>query len=94
MAFFMDPGAMFLGCLGPSEQKFLVMETNLSKKNKLIKQISKASDMVPFSDFLLEFMDRYGLNNLRESTVEQLEEFISNRNIIPLLGEAPQRCLF
>ena len=63
------------------------METNLSKKNKLIKQISKASDMVPFSDFLLEFMDRYGLNNLRESTVEQLEEFISNRNIIPLLGE-------
>ena len=70
------------------------METNLSKKNKLIKQISKASDMVPFSDFLLEFMDRYGLNNLRESTVEQLEEFISNRNIIPLLGEAPQRCLF
>lgn len=70
------------------------METNLSKKNKLIKQISKASDMVPFSDFLLEFMDRYGLNNLRESTVEQLEEFISNRNIIPLLGEAPQRGLF
>lgn len=70
------------------------METNLSKKNKLIKQISKASDMVPFSDFLLEFMDRYGLNNLRESTVEQLEEFISNRNIIPLLGEAPKRCLF
>ena len=70
------------------------METNLSKKNKLIKQISKASDMVPFSDFLLEFMDRYGLNNLRESTVEQLEEFISNRNIIQLLGEAPQRCLF
>ena len=70
------------------------METNLSKKNKLIKQISKASDMVPFSDFLLEFMDRYGLNNLRESTVEQLEEFISNRNIIPLLGEAPQRCFF
>jgi hypothetical protein len=70
------------------------METNLSKKNKLIKQISKASDMVPFSDFLLEFMDRYGLNNLRESTVEQLEEFISNRNIILLLGEAPQRCLF
>lgn len=70
------------------------METNLSKKNKLIKQISKASDMVPFSDFLLEFMDRYGLNNLRESTVEQLEEFISNRNIIPLLGEAPQGCLF
>lgn len=70
------------------------METNLSKKNKLIKQISKASDMVPFSDFLLEFMDRYGLNNLRESTVEQLEEFISNRNSIPLLGEAPQRCLF
>lgn len=64
------------------------METNLSKKRKLIKQISKASDMVPFSDFLLEFMDRYGLNNLRESTVEQLEEFISNRNIIPLLGEA------
>ena len=62
------------------------METNLSKKNKLIKQISKASDMVPFSDFLLEFMDSYGLNNLRESTVEQLEEFISNRNIIPLLG--------
>ena len=70
------------------------METNLSKKNKLIKQISKASDMVPFSDFLLEFMDRYGLNNLRESTVEQLEEFISNRNIIPLLGEAPKRRLF
>lgn len=70
------------------------METNLSKKNKLIKQISKASDMVPFSDFLFEFMDRYGLNNLRESTVEQLEEFISNRNIIPLLGEEPQRCLF
>lgn len=65
------------------------METNLSKKNELIKQISKASDMVPFSDFLLEFMDRYDLNNLRESTVEQLEEFISNRNIIPLLGEAP-----
>lgn len=65
------------------------METNLSKKNKLIKQISKASDMVPFSDFLLEFMDRYGLNNLREPTVEQLEEFISNRNIIPLLGETP-----
>ena len=65
------------------------METNLSKKNELIKQISKASDMIPFSDFLLEFMDRYGLNNLRESTVEQLEEFISNRNIIPLLGEAP-----
>lgn len=65
------------------------METNLSKKNELIKQISKAPDMVPFSDFLLEFMDRYGLNNLRESTVEQLEEFISNRNIIPLLGEAP-----
>lgn len=65
------------------------METNLSKKSKLIKQISKASDMVLFSDFLLEFMDRYGLNNLRESTVEQLEEFISNRNIIPLLGEAP-----
>lgn len=70
------------------------MEMNLSKKNKLIKQISKASDMVPFSDFLLEFMDRYGLNNLRESTVEQLEEFISNRNIIPLLGEAPKRRLF
>ena len=70
------------------------METNLSKKNKLIKQISKAFDMVPFSDFLLEFMDRYGLNNLRESTVEQLEEFISNRNIIPLLGEAPKRRLF
>lgn len=65
------------------------METNLSKKSKLIKQISKASDMVPFSDFLLEFMDHYGLNNLRESTVEQLEEFISNRNIIPLLGETP-----
>ena len=65
------------------------METNLSKKNELIKQISKTSDMVPFSDFLLEFMDRYGLNNLRESTVEQLEEFISSRNIIPLLGEAP-----
>lgn len=50
--------------------------------------------MVPFSDFLLEFMDRYGLNNLRESTVEQLEEFISNRNIIPLLGEAPQGVFF
>ena len=65
------------------------METNLSKKSELIKQISKASDMVPFSDFLLEFMDRYGVNNLRESTVEQLEEFISNRNIIPLLGEVP-----
>ena len=62
------------------------METNLSKKRELIKQISKASDMVPFSDFLLEFMDSYGLNNLRESTVEQLEEVISNRNIIPLLG--------
>ena len=62
------------------------METNLSKKRELIKQISKASDMVPFSDFLLEFMDSYGLNNLRESTVEQLEEVSSNRNIIPLLG--------
>lgn len=62
------------------------METNLSKKRELIKQISKASDVVPFSDFLLEFMDSYGLNNLREPTVEQLEEFISNRNIIPLLG--------
>ena len=24
MAFFMNPGAMFLGCLGTSEQKFLV----------------------------------------------------------------------
>ena len=70
------------------------METNLSKKNKLIKQISKASDMVPFSDYLLEFMDCYGLNNLRESTVEQLEQFISNRNITSLLGEAPERCLF
>lgn len=70
------------------------METNLSKKSELIKQIRKASDMVSFSDFLLEFMDRYGLNNLLESTVEQLEEFISNRNIIPLLGEAPQRRLF
>ena len=70
------------------------METNLSKKNKFINQIITASDMVPFSDFLLEFMDRYGLNNLRESTVEQLEEFISKRNIIPLLGEAPQRWLF
>lgn len=65
------------------------MKINFSKKSELIKQISKASDMVPFSDFLLEFMDYYGLNNLRESTVEQLEEFISNRNIIPLLGEAP-----
>lgn len=65
------------------------MKINLSKKSELIKQISKASDMVPFSDFLFEFMDCYGLNNLRESTVEQLEEFISNRNIIPLLGEAP-----
>ena len=65
------------------------MKINLSKKSELIKQISKASDMVPFSDFLLEFMDRYGLNNLRESTVEQLEEFISNRNIIPLLRETP-----
>ena len=51
------------------------METNLSKKRELIKQISKASDMVPFSDFLLEFMDSYGLNNLRESTVEQLEVY-------------------
>ena len=70
------------------------METNLSKKNKLIKQISKASDMVPFSDYLLEFMDCYGLNNLWESTVEQLEQFISNRNITSLLGEAPERCLF
>lgn len=30
MAFFMDPGAMFLGCLGPSEQKFLV---TLSDRN-------------------------------------------------------------
>mgnify|MGYP007081772989 CR=1 FL=1 len=64
------------------------METKLSRKSELIKTISRASDMVPFSDFLLEFMDRYGLNNLRESTVEQLEEFISNRNIIPLLGWA------
>lgn len=50
--------------------------------------------MVPFSDYLLEFMDCYGLNNLRESTVEQLERFISNRNITSLLGEAPERCLF
>lgn len=24
MAFFMNPGAMFLGCLGTSEQRFLV----------------------------------------------------------------------
>lgn len=70
------------------------METNLSKKNKLIKTDQQGIRYGAFSDFLLEFMDRYGLNNLRESTVEQLEEFISNRNIIPLLGEAPQRCLF
>lgn len=55
------------------------METNLSKKNKLIKQISKTSDMVPFSDFLLEFMDRYGLNNLRESTVEQFNINLAER---------------
>jgi hypothetical protein len=70
------------------------METKLSRKIELIKTISRASDMVPFSDYLLEFMDCYGLNNLRESTVEQLERFISNRNITSLLGEAPERCLF
>ena len=70
------------------------METESSKKSKLIKQICKASDMVSFSDYLLEFMDCYGLNNLCESAVEQLEEFISNRNINPLLEEIPQRCLF
>ena len=70
------------------------METKLSRKIELIKTISRASDMVPFSDYLLEFMDCYGLNNLRESTVEQLEQFISNRNITSLLGEAPERCLF
>lgn len=70
------------------------METKLSRKSELIKTISMAYDMVPFSDYLLEFMDCYGLNNLRESTVEQLEQFISNRNITSLLGEAPERCLF
>lgn len=50
--------------------------------------------MVPFSDYLLEFMDCYGLNNPWESTVEQLEQFISIRNITSLLGETPKRCLF
>ena len=70
------------------------METKLSRKSELIKTISRASDMVPFSDYLLEFMDCYGLNNLRESTVEQLEQSISNRNVTSLLGEAPERCLF
>lgn len=65
------------------------MEINLSKKSDLIEQINRASEMMPFSDFLLEFMDWYDLNTLHESTVEQLEEFIRNRNIILLLGEAP-----
>lgn len=50
--------------------------------------------MVPFSDYLLEFMDCYDLNNLCECTVEQLEEFIINKHINPLLEEIPQRYLF
>lgn len=33
MAFFMDPGAMFLGCLGTSEQKFLVKLIETAAKN-------------------------------------------------------------
>lgn len=33
MAFFMNPGAMFLGCLGPSEQKFLVTLIDTASKS-------------------------------------------------------------
>lgn len=70
------------------------METNSKKKDNLIEIISDASKMVPFSDFLLEFLNSYGLNNTQQATVEQLEEFIQSRNIIEILREAPKRCLF
>lgn len=62
------------------------MEAHFSKKDALIRKISAASEKVPFSDFLLEFMEWFGLDNLKSATVSQLEEYIEKSNVKMVIG--------
>lgn len=48
------------------------------EKDNLISLISGASDD---GDLLLDFMNLYGLDNLRDATVYQLKEYIRNNHL-------------
>lgn len=44
------------------------------EQSDLIREISHRSDR--YGDKLLEFMDRYGLDNLRDAEIWQLKEYL------------------
>ena len=53
----------------------------MQKESELIQVISSAC-VTPYGELLVEFMDKYNLPNLKEASVEQLEEFIESRMVV------------
>lgn len=49
----------------------------MTEHSRLIQIISKAN---PSGEYLIKFMDTYGLDNLRDATEDQLQEFIDNNH--------------
>lgn len=49
-----------------------------AKTDKLINVISRSSSR--YGDKLLDFMDQYKLNGLKDARAKQLEEYIKNNN--------------
>lgn len=46
------------------------------EKYKLITKLSQMSNK--YGDKLIDFMNRYNLNNLQQATVEQLKEYLAS----------------
>lgn len=53
----------------------------------LIQMISDASKAIenPHKDLLLDFLDCYNLFGLKDATQEQLQEYITNNNLLPII---------
>jgi len=50
-----------------------------TQEDRLIKVISKSSSR--YGDKLLDFMDQYKLNGLKDANAKQLEEYIKNNDL-------------
>jgi hypothetical protein len=56
-----------------------VLTKEAVRKDQLIKIISRSSSR--YGDKLLDFMDQYKLNRLKDANAKQLEEYIKNNDL-------------
>ena len=86
MAFFMDPGAMFLGCLGPSEQKFLVTLIETAAKSGYTRFIEPCAGTFAMANLAVQ-------NGFKPEQIETMHKDSAMRSFLILQQRCTHSCI-